>query len=334
MLSFYLLHRTDDVAVYIVDQTGTIIRTVASGRHMRRGVRTPDGVFYWNGRRDDGVGGPGRDLLLPRRALAPRPHDRVDERAVVVQTVPPRPVVTSVTPSLIPLGLTPVKIEYRGTERRGGTVQIYRTDLPGAPRLVKHFGTRWNGGATTWDGQDPPTPRACRHLPRRARGHRQGLQHRQFPPGDPAAARFHAACGGEVRYLAAQPPLDPVPAGSDALVFVDSASNRSPGRCVEPVPELWPGTALRALPNFAFAFPPSAPGCMSCRCARELTGPRSRWSFPPLAVPACWWCSRRSPGRGRTRLTTMATGCPTPWMPAPDRTGPSPGGWPSGGILR
>ena len=39
VVSFYLQHRSDDVDVYIVDQAATIVRTLASGRHMRRGVR-------------------------------------------------------------------------------------------------------------------------------------------------------------------------------------------------------------------------------------------------------------------------------------------------------
>jgi hypothetical protein len=42
-ISFYLLHRADDVDVYIVNNAGTIVRTIASGRHMRIRVRHPDG---------------------------------------------------------------------------------------------------------------------------------------------------------------------------------------------------------------------------------------------------------------------------------------------------
>ena len=57
-ISFYLLHRADDVDVYVVDQSGSIVRTLAIGRHMRRGVRTPDGLFTWNGRKDNGAVAP------------------------------------------------------------------------------------------------------------------------------------------------------------------------------------------------------------------------------------------------------------------------------------
>src|SRR5436309_14958586 len=53
-VSFYLLHRSDDVDVYVIDQSGNVVATVASGRHMRRGVRKPDGEFSWDGRLADG----------------------------------------------------------------------------------------------------------------------------------------------------------------------------------------------------------------------------------------------------------------------------------------
>ena len=54
-ISFYLLHRADTVVVSVVSaDTGSIVRTVADGRHMRKGVRNPDGVFRWDGREDNG----------------------------------------------------------------------------------------------------------------------------------------------------------------------------------------------------------------------------------------------------------------------------------------
>ena len=54
-ISFYLQHRADTVDVYVVDaEDDQIVRTVATGRHMREDVRNPDGVFHWDGRVDDG----------------------------------------------------------------------------------------------------------------------------------------------------------------------------------------------------------------------------------------------------------------------------------------
>jgi hypothetical protein len=73
---------------------------------------------------------------------------------VKIKTVPPHPVITSVTPTLIPTasGSTRVAIRYRGNQNRGGTILIYRTDLPGGPRLVKTFLTPWKGQTAVWDG--------------------------------------------------------------------------------------------------------------------------------------------------------------------------------------
>lgn len=221
-ISFYLLHRSDDVDVYVVDQSGTVVRTVAVDRHMRRGVRIPDGVFHWNGTQDIGATAPDGTYHF---RIALRGQGRtVDLTAtpITVKTVPPAPVVTSVTPSLIPQGSrTSVTIRYKGNESRGGTVRIYRTDTA-KPRVVKSFLTPWKGQKVTWDGlirRHPPpagtylvgldvTDAACNT------GH--------FPTVLPPAEGSTPHAGVSVRYLAAQPPLDPVAAGSRAVVYVDS----------------------------------------------------------------------------------------------------------------
>ena len=156
-ISFYLQHRTDTVDVYVVDDDdGTIVRTVASGRHMRKNVRIPDGVFHWNGREDDGQVAP--DGTYYFRVALIHQGRTVDldasNQTVKVKTVPPHPVITSVTPSLIPgSNGTRVTIHYKGNEQRGGTIRIYRTDLPGGPRLVKSFLTPWKGQQAIWDGK-------------------------------------------------------------------------------------------------------------------------------------------------------------------------------------
>ena len=162
MISFYLQHRADDVDVYVVDRSGAIGATLASGRHMRAGVRKPDGVFFWSGRQDTGSFAPDGtyhvrvDLIHQGRseeisgAAGPKP--------VTVKTVPPHPVVTSVEPQLIPHGAGPVQIHYVGNESRGGTVRIYRTDPRRPPRLVKSFPTPWKGQTASWDGRIGPRP--------------------------------------------------------------------------------------------------------------------------------------------------------------------------------
>jgi FlgD Ig-like domain len=155
-ISFYLLHRADNVVVSVVSaETGSIVSTVADGRHMRKGVRNPDGVFHWNGREDNGQVAP--DGTYYFRVALIHQNRTIDLNAanqtVKVKTVPPHPVVTSVTPSEIPgADGTRVTIHYAGNEGRGGTIRIYRTDVPGGPRLVKSFLTPWNGHTAIWDG--------------------------------------------------------------------------------------------------------------------------------------------------------------------------------------
>ena len=153
-ISFYLQHRSDDVIVSVVDSQGDIVATVANGRHMRKDVRHPDGVFQWDGRLDDGRVAP--DGTYHFRVTLIHQNRTIDLTAVPVKvkTVPPHPVVVSVSPSAIPTpsGSRNVKIRYAGNENRGGTVLLYRTDLPGGPRLVKAFLTPWKGQTAVWDG--------------------------------------------------------------------------------------------------------------------------------------------------------------------------------------
>ena len=156
-VSFYLLHRSDDVDVYVVDQGGNIVDTVASGRHMRRGVRNPDGEFAWNGRLSDGGLAPdgvyyfrvalihqGRTVVISNPS-GPEP--------VTVISAPPQPEVTSVSPALIPqAGRLSTTITVTGDDRLGGSVKLYRTDGPSGPRLVKEFGLPGGARRVVWDG--------------------------------------------------------------------------------------------------------------------------------------------------------------------------------------
>jgi len=234
MVSFYLLHRADDVDVYVIDSSGAIVATLASGRHMRIKVRKPDGVFYWDGREDGGSLAPdgtyyirvalihqGRTAEVSSAAGVPLP--------IAVKTVPPRPLVTRVdvagegmVPALIPQHGKPAQIHYRGNEQRGGTVRIYRTDLPGAPRLVKSYPTPWKGSTAIWNGliDGRPAPAGTYLMGLDVTDNACNTGH--FPARIPPAPGSTPHAGVTVRYLAAQPPLDPIAAGSRAIVYVDS----------------------------------------------------------------------------------------------------------------
>jgi FlgD Ig-like domain len=152
-ISFYL-DRSDVVDVYVVDSEGNIVRTVASGRHMRKDKRIPDGVFHWDGRLSDGRVAPDGTYYF---RVALRHQGRtigLTGVPVKVKTTTPRPVVVSVSPRTIPSasGSTNVTIRYAGNENRGGTILLYRIGGPADARLVKTFLTPWNGHTAVWDG--------------------------------------------------------------------------------------------------------------------------------------------------------------------------------------
>jgi FlgD Ig-like domain len=226
-VSFYLLHRSDDVDVYIVDQNGTIVRTLASGRHMRRGVRKPDGLFGWNGREDNGSVAPDGTyyirVSLIHQGRSVEISNAAGPEPVAVRNGKPHPVVTDVTPSVIAQDGTAVTIHYTGSERRSGIVRLYRTDLPGPPRLVKSFKTRWRGTQAIWDGKirGRPAPEGTYLVGFDVTD--KSCATGKFPARLPPVPGSTPHAGVSVRYLAAQPPLVPVPAGSTALVHVDAA---------------------------------------------------------------------------------------------------------------
>jgi hypothetical protein len=226
-ISFYLLRRSDMVDVYVVDQDGNIVSTLATNRHMRRGVRKPDGEFVWNGFEDNGRVAPDGTYYV-RVALINQGRtvtiaSQTGPEPIKVKTVPPDPRVTAVTPKLIPQkAQRSVTVHYSGNESRGGTVQIYRTDLPGKPRLQKSFLTPWKGQTARWDG-------LIRQRPAPAGVYLVGLDVTdaacntgRFPAVLPPAPGSTPGAGVTVRYLAAQPPLVPVAAGRKAAVYVDS----------------------------------------------------------------------------------------------------------------
>jgi FlgD Ig-like domain len=222
-ISFYLQHRADTVDVYVINQGETIVRTVATGRHMRIDVRKPDGVFTWNGREDNGQVAPDGTYYFRVALIHQNRTIDLTDVPVKVKTVPPHPVVTSASPSLIPgPNGSNVTIHYKGNEGRGGTVNIYRTDLPGGPKLVKSFLTPWNGHTAIWDGKidQRPAPAGTYLVGLDVTDAACDTGH--FPARIPPAPGTTPHTGVTISYLSAQPPFVPVPAGSNAIVGVHS----------------------------------------------------------------------------------------------------------------
>ncbi|MGO9790816.1 MAG: FlgD immunoglobulin-like domain containing protein [Solirubrobacteraceae bacterium] len=232
-VSFYLPSRNDNVGVYVINAAGNIVATLASGRPMRRGRRS---VFSWNGREgphSDGSYAPDGTYYL-RVALqhAGRTFDLTDTPITII-TKAPHAVVRSVSvnggapsatgPAIIAPPAQTVTIRYTRGNYRAAFIQIYRTDLPGKPRVVKSFEVIPESGVAVWDG-------LIRERPAPAGTYLVGIAVTDaacnlgvFPLVNPPAPGSTPQTGVTVRYLAAQPPLTPVPAGASAGVLVDSS---------------------------------------------------------------------------------------------------------------
>ncbi len=226
-VSFYLLNRSDDVDVDIVDPGGAVVASLASGVHMQGGRHPVRRRFVWNGRTSSGrvasdgtyyirvsLIHQGRSVLISNNA-GPLP--------VTVETVAPHPRVTGVAPGLIPqAGVSGATVRYTGNAGRPGRMLIYRTDQPGAPTLVKSFPAR-GGGRATWDGTvagGTPAPQGTYLVGLRVTD--RACNTGSFPAVLPPVAGTTAHAGVSIRYLAGLPPLTPVAAGASATVFVDA----------------------------------------------------------------------------------------------------------------
>lgn len=155
-VSFYLQNRSDDVDVYIVNANGMIIAQIGANVYMRAHPPRRH-TFRWDGHLADGsvasdgtyyikvsLRHQGRSLLISSASGANKP--------VTVDTAPPRPAVTSVTPATISPGSpTAVTIRYVGTGGIRPRIVIYRIGR-GGPRAVKRYSATSRGGTSVWDG--------------------------------------------------------------------------------------------------------------------------------------------------------------------------------------
>ncbi len=232
-VSFYLQHRSDNVNVYVVTPANEVVATIASGVYMPIPPNpSARRAFIWDGREDDGTFAPDGTyeirvaLIHQGRTVVLAPHGSTTPFTIKVETRGPRPVLRSVSPAVVPQGRSgQVHVAFAGAEGHRATIQLYRTDPDGRPRLAASFLSQSSSSAS-WSGRigGRPAPagiylvglevidaacnvgRSPRHLPP--------------PPGTTRGA------GLTVRYVAAAPPLTPVAAGGQATVTVDSRGRR------------------------------------------------------------------------------------------------------------
>ena len=268
--------------------------------HAPRGAH-PDGLFPWDGREDNGRVAPDGTYYFRVALLHQNRTVEYTRVPVTVKSTPPHPVVTSVSPALIPQGGAPVQIRYRGNEQRAGTVRIYRTDLPGAPRagqeLPRRVAGRQSGTARSLSARRRPGPtwsasrsRTRPATPAGSRPRCRPCRARLRTPGSPSATWPPSRRWIRSRPGAA-PPCTWTPASSPTR---GRFSVRGSRRVL----------AHGAGRSFALSvrFHRGRPGSTCSRSVRAPTTPRCRWwPAPPPRPPALrvgfWSCSRRSPGR-------------------------------------
>ena len=211
-VSFYLLNRSDDVDVYIVNSDGEIIKTIASGVHMQASP-PKRGYFSWDGRTQNGSIAPdgnyyirvslihqGRSVLISNNSGA---------EPVTVLTVPTAAPDHERDPEH--------DLRVRRLGRLGRDDPLHGRGRPAGPdlrlphRLLGRAATaqELRGRAQRIIGlgrnRSGRPARAARHLRLPPPGHRQGVQRRFLPRAvargrgrhPPIASRFRRPLEGD-----------------------------------------------------------------------------------------------------------------------------------------
>ncbi len=232
-VGFYLQTRAQTVDVFVFNSDGVQVATAVGPRGIVHPGPTHYVFYSWNGKLPSGSVAPDGTYYL--RASLPSEDRTLPVGTVQVITRPPRPQVTDVSltgsdakrqgdvaPILSPgVHKSTVTIDYTRGDYRDARIEVYRTDLPGGPRVVFSYGAGAYG-ITDWNGEidDRPAPAGTYLIGMRVTDRACNVGN--FPiVSDPLPGSTPHA-GVTVRYLAAQPPLVPTPAGSAATVLVDS----------------------------------------------------------------------------------------------------------------
>jgi len=218
------LRHTDDATISIVTRDGTRVRTIAENLTLDHGRRYH---FRWDGRAASGRVAPDGEYHV-RVSLRRQGRVVTSGRKIFLDTVPPRPVVGSVKPTVLTPGTGSVAtLRYSGPERRP-VLLVYRTDLR-KPRLVYRRLGHSGGNVLRWNGRvglghaRRLAPAGSYLMAVRVRDAAGNAGPAQLPPHRGAVAGHP---GLSVRYLATAPLLHPVRAGTVTAVRVFASGRR------------------------------------------------------------------------------------------------------------
>jgi hypothetical protein len=220
------LPEPEEVTVFVVDEGGDEVATLAEERRLPRGTHR----FTWDGRADGGGAAPDGRYRL-RVTLRGEGRSVTAPRRLELDTTPPRPRIVAATPPNVTPGLPTargrVRIRYRGDRDPAPVFTVFRTD-GGDPRRVRRFeGPRFRGTAV-WDGRlddgsFAPEGTYAIAVTTQDRAGNRGSAPARLPPSARAA---RPRTGVTVRYLTVDGPLEPVAAGAIARFTVDPVRER------------------------------------------------------------------------------------------------------------
>ena len=246
-LAFYLQSKSDVVNVEVVGPSGANVATMSgSGRYIHAGTNKY-ATFTWNGRLSDGSYAPAGTYTF-HVVLVHEDRDLpISGVSVKVQSRRPTPKVSSITvgdtdttvtaaatttTTTTPAGVTPYLTPGPQTATvhlvpgpyRTGNVLIYRaTGNATQPlKLVKTFGINPRIKTAVWNGMIGTKPAPAGTYLLGVKVTDNACTTGQYPLVSDPAPHSTPGAGVNVSYLSAQPPTDPVPAGTLASVDVNA----------------------------------------------------------------------------------------------------------------
>lgn len=228
----FTLASSDTVDAYIFNSAGQLVKTVRTGVRIQARARSPR--FYWGGRQSNGQYAP--DGTYYWRFVLERENRTIAlvNKPIKVVTTVPHPVVKSVTltgssthsgsgptgPAIITPKQQSVTIHFTRADYQSAMIMLWRTGL-GKPHLATEWSVNPTHGVARWNGWIHHRLAPAGTYLIGVKVEDQACNQGTFPVAQPPVIP-EPGTGVTVRYLAAQPPLQPVPAGSEATVYVDS----------------------------------------------------------------------------------------------------------------